>query len=126
MRVLDQDGERVVVALTAPPEALNFRGEVHGGTLATLADVSMALAASAGLAEHTVPITAGLSVHYLRPATGPLLATACLLASSERRRIAEVVITNGDGGQVVAATGTFALVRSAGPPPPALPSGKGD
>lgn len=121
LRLLAQDDHRVTVELTSPAEALNYRGEVHGGTLATLADVSMALAASAGLADDTVPVTAGLVVNYLRPATGRLVAAAEVVAGSERRRITQVVVTDDDDNQIAVATGTFAIVRAGTPPPPPLP-----
>lgn len=122
LRVLPRDDGRTAVELIPRPEALNYRGEVHGGTLATVADVAMAIAASERLSEGVIPVTAGLQMHYLRPAVGAVVAVAEVVASSARRRITQAVITDSDGQEVAAAMGTFALVPSTNPPPPPLPA----
>lgn len=122
LRLLPRDGDRVIVELTPRAEALNYRGEVHGGTIATLADVSMALAAFAGLSDGVVPVTAGLAVNYLRPGSGRLVAAAEVVAGSPRRRIAQVLVTDEEGNHVAAGNGTFAIVAAEHQPPPPIPT----
>ncbi len=120
-RLLTRDGDQVAVELTPRAEALNYRGEVHGGAIATLVDVTMAIAAFDGLPDQVIPVTAGLTVNYLRPGAGRLVAEAEVVARSERRRITHVLVTDGDRNHVASGHGTFAIVHTSDKKPPPMP-----
>lgn len=66
------DGESII-DIPIKEEMLQFHGSVHGGVLATVADMAMAAAVNSLVAENEFTVTAELKVNYLRPATGNVL-----------------------------------------------------
>lgn len=89
-----------------------FEGSVHGGMLATLADVACAVAAAGTYdSEEEVPVTTDLHVRYYRqPLSGPLTATATLVHSGRRLMTSECSIVDDQNRELARATATFMLV----------------
>ncbi|MGH8673911.1 MAG: PaaI family thioesterase, partial [Burkholderiales bacterium] len=57
-------GARLVVGLRVEPKHCNARGTIHGGILATLADVAIGYAIAFSTDPPTAAITANLSLDY--------------------------------------------------------------
>jgi uncharacterized protein (TIGR00369 family) len=89
-----------------------FAGTVHGGMLATLADVTCALATSGHYdLEAEVPVTTDIHVRFYRqPRSGPLVAEARLVHGGRRALSSECAIVDGENRELARATATFMLV----------------
>jgi uncharacterized protein (TIGR00369 family) len=75
---------------------------VHGGAIATLADVALASVAFTQAEEGQTTVTADLKVDFLRPATpGLLIARATVRHRTRRLAFCEVTV-EADGGPIVA------------------------
>jgi uncharacterized protein (TIGR00369 family) len=111
IEVLDDRDGASVVRLRPRPEAHNYRGVVHGGSLATLADVAMAVAANSALTEEYWAVTSGMELHYLRPARGELVAHAVTIQRGRSRVLVEALIKDAEGKGVVKAVATFAVAK---------------
>ena len=75
---------------------------VHGGAIATLADVALASVAFTQAEEGQTTVTADLKVDFLRPATpGLLIARATVRHRTRRLAFCEVTVEE-DGGPIVA------------------------
>jgi len=70
LSVEDASAGTVRLGWRAGPEHLNLQGLVHGGVLATLADVAMGLSVRTSIEPGRRHVTIELGMHYLRPA-GP-------------------------------------------------------
>ncbi len=106
---VDGDGQRAV--LDADQRHLNPHGTVHGGVLASLADMVMASAVAAAGDEAERAVTVSLTMTYLRPAQpGRLTAHAELGTRGEHLSIVEADVVQEESGKTVAhAVGTFAI-----------------
>ena len=89
--------------LTVGPNSINPHGNVHGGSLATLADtVGGCCACSKGGSC----VTANCTLEFLRPATGPrIVCEATPKKMGRTLSVIQVVLTNDQN--VVVATGTY-------------------
>jgi uncharacterized protein (TIGR00369 family) len=92
-----------------------FAGTVHGGMLATLADVACALATSGHYdLECEVPATSDIHVRFYRqPRSGPIVAEARLVHGGRRAMTSECSIMDGDSRELARATATFMIVSRA-------------
>jgi uncharacterized protein (TIGR00369 family) len=87
-------------------------GTVHGGVLATLADVSCATALT-GTYDPSLemPVTTDMHVRYYRqPRSGPLRAEARVVHAGRRLRSAEASVADADNRVLIRATATFMMV----------------
>jgi uncharacterized protein (TIGR00369 family) len=87
-------------------------GSIHGGILATLADVASAVAVNGAYDFATeVPVTTDLHVRYFRqPRGGPLTATAELVHRGRRLLSCESVIEDANGRVLARSTATYMIV----------------
>ncbi len=86
-------------------------GTAHGGLLATLADMTAACALMTVLAPDEARTTIDLTVHYLGPARGDLLATGAVRRRGGRTAVIDVDITAGSDEPVAIGRATFAVLR---------------
>ena len=102
----DGNGEgRARTILEAGPDHLNPHGTVHGGVLATLADVAMGEAAAL---EGNLGVTIEMKVTYLSPGEpGEIAADARVIKRGQRITIVEVELTQGED-MIAHGIGTFA------------------
>jgi acyl-CoA thioesterase len=108
MDVLSGEGDKVQVALDADERHLNPYGTVHGGALATLADVAMGTAVATG---DNRPVTVEMKVTYLEAAPpGRLVATATVRRRGSRITIVECDIDDAEQKAVAHAIATFTTV----------------
>jgi uncharacterized protein (TIGR00369 family) len=87
-------------------------GTVHGGMLATLADVTSAWALSGSYrsAEGT-PVTTDMHIRYYRqPRSGPVAATATVVYEGSRLRSVECSIADGEQRVLARSTATYMIV----------------
>lgn len=93
-------------------------GTIHGGILATLADVTAALTLSGNFDIATErPVTTDMHIRYYRqPKGGPITATGRLVYRGRRILSAESSIVDGEGRELARATATFMIVQMQGLP----------
>jgi uncharacterized protein (TIGR00369 family) len=105
------DGDAAVVTMVADERHLNGHGSVHGGLLATLADIAMGAVLNAHTPDDAGPVTVSLVTTYLEPAPpGSIVATGRITRQGKRITIAGAEITSADGATVATAVGTFTTV----------------
>jgi uncharacterized protein (TIGR00369 family) len=87
-------------------------GSVHGGMLATLADVASASALNASFDANTeIPVTTDLHVRYYRqPTSGPLTAEAHVVHRGRRLLSTECSIVDADQRVLARSTATYMIV----------------
>ena len=89
--------------LEVGPNSINPHGMVHGGALATLGDT---VGGSCACADGRRCVTAGISMEFLRPATGSkIVCEATPKKLGRNLSVIQVVLTNDQNKSV--ATGTF-------------------
>lgn len=107
----DSFGEgRSHLSLPLHPDNSNHFGNVHGGAVATLLDVAMASAARS-LHPETGVVTVGMTLSYLRGATGDLQATGRVRQAGRSLVFCEGEVTDASGQVVATASGTFKVNR---------------
>lgn len=87
-------------------------GTVHGGMLATFADVTAALALTRSLQGSAhIQVTTDMHIRYFRqPKGGPLTARATVVHCGRLILSAECVICDAEGRDLARATATYMLV----------------
>ena len=86
-------------------------GSVHGGMLATFADIASAIALWSSFDRHTqIPITTDLHMRYFRqPTRGPLTAEASVVYRGSRLLSTECAVTDADDRLLARANATYML-----------------
>ncbi|MCZ4499707.1 MAG: thioesterase superfamily protein [Marmoricola sp.] len=108
-----------VMSLPLRAEALNGSGNLHGGVVATLIDVTAGTAAARSerydAALHTL-VTADLHVRYLRtPRGGSVSARAEVIQAGKQLIILECKVTDAEGRLIAAADFSMMVVARRGP-----------
>lgn len=89
--------------LTAGADSINPAGKIHGGALATLADV---VGGCCACSRGGVCVTASSNLEYLRPATGPWIKGVAR-ARKIGRTLAVIQVDLTDSGDRLVACGVF-------------------
>ena len=117
LELISASEEEVVIGLPVQEQHLQNVGFVHGGILATLADVAMGFAAVARTRVDQHVLTGDLRVSYLNPGTGPYIyARGYALKAGRRLVFTEAEIyREADGERVLIckASGTMVVVDKA-------------
>jgi len=116
---LVEHGETTVVTMALTDEVRGaVPGTIHGGVLATMADVTSAMTVTGAFDIATErPVTTDMHVRYLRqPKSGPITATARLVHRGRRILSTECSIVDGEGRDLVRATATYMIVTMQGLP----------
>jgi uncharacterized protein (TIGR00369 family) len=112
-------GEEAVVTMELTDEVRGpAPGTIHGGVLATLADVTCALTLS-GKFDISIerPVTTDMHIRYYRqPKAGPITATGRIVYRGRRILSAESSIVDAEGRELARATATFMIVQMEGLP----------
>ena len=87
-------------------------GTIHGGLLATMADVTCAFALWGTYdPDVVVPVTTDMHIRYFRqPQSGPLTAEGRLVHKGRRIMSAECAVVDGASRELVRATATYMIV----------------
>ena len=98
------------VALTLEPELRNRSGNLHGGALFSLVDITMGLACSSAHGFDKQSVTVECKINYMRAvAEGEVICTSTVLHAGRRTLVVEADVRQNDK-LVAKAQGTFAIV----------------
>ncbi len=111
LRVVPADPGLARLELELRPELLNSFQDAHGGVVTTLADVALAVAAITRDGAARGAITVNLSVSFVGPGRGRLVAEARCLRSGRELAFSEGEVRDAAGELVAKAVGTFKLRR---------------
>ncbi len=101
-----------VVSLDVAPQHQNPYGNMAGGVLATLADITMAMAHDSLLAEDEDGTTVEMKINFIKPVRqGTLRAVGRVITQGRTLRVAECDIFNADQVLVARSSGTFMVLR---------------
>jgi uncharacterized protein (TIGR00369 family) len=106
MEVLSVGENTATLRLKDRPELHNGRGHIHGGAIAALVDMAVGNACRSPPEEDRPTATMSLTVTYLEPAAGDLVAIATVLRRGGGSAAAEARVTLQDGRLVAHAVGT--------------------
>jgi uncharacterized protein (TIGR00369 family) len=118
LKVLQREPTAIVTMELTDDVRGPFEGTIHGGMLATLADVSCAFSLWGTYEPDTEgPVTTDMHVRYYRqPRSGPLTAEAEVVHRGRRLLGAECSIADGQDRVLARATATYMIVPRATPP----------
>ena len=111
LRVVPAEPGLARLELELRPELLNSFQDAHGGVVTTLADVALAVAAITRDGAARGAITVNLSVSFVGPGRGRLVAEARCLRSGRELAFSEGEVRDAAGELVAKAVGTFKLRR---------------
>lgn len=114
-RAMALRGERIghdmaQVRMGFQADQANSRGEVHGGSIATLLDCTLAAAARAHDPAAYGVATIDLTLHYVAAGRGDLIATARCERRGRSISFVRGEVRAEDGTLVAMATGSFKLI----------------
>jgi len=104
------DGKSLL-RFTFEPEYGNRKGDVHGGVLATLADLAMSQAIRSLAADIAGMSTINMTVNYLDTASGNLVARGRIVKLGRTIGVGEATCEDAHGRVVIQATGAFRMIR---------------
>jgi uncharacterized protein (TIGR00369 family) len=112
LRALARDEDSVTISMELTDLFRGFgEGSIHGGMLATFADVASAVALTGYDRESEIPVTTDLHVRYYRqPRSGPLTAEATVVHRGRRLLGTECVVTDAEQRVLARTTATYMLV----------------
>ena len=102
--------DRAQVRMGFQADQANSRGEVHGGSIATLLDCTLAAAARAHDPAAYGVATIDLTLHYVAAGTGDLIATARCERRGRSISFVRGEVRAEDGTLVAMATGSYKLI----------------
>lgn len=94
-----------------PSLARNQKGDIHGGALAALCDTAMARAVRSANIELWGLSTVSMTIDYLEPAAGMVIAEACVSKNGGSLAFAKVNIVSQAGDLLIQASGVFRKIR---------------
>jgi uncharacterized protein (TIGR00369 family) len=110
MKLAGLGGGKATLTLDPRREHLNRQGGLHGGVIATLVDIAMAMALLTWVPEGTRIATVEMKVNYLEThERGRLRARARVLRRGGRLAVGEVDVWDGTGVRVAKGLLTYAL-----------------
>jgi uncharacterized protein (TIGR00369 family) len=99
------------VTLQSRPELENSRGDVHGGVVASLLDAAMGVAVRSSYPGGEGATTVSLTVNYLEPGRGTLVATGRVVRAGQSLASAEASVVDVAGQRVAHAVCTMRILR---------------
>jgi uncharacterized protein (TIGR00369 family) len=115
-RLADFGPDGVTLELTARPDLRQQHGYLHGGVVSYLIDNAITFAAGAALGPDIV--TAAISVDYVRPAVGDLVARAWVVRAGSGRAVLRCDVSTATAAEPVLCAigqGSVAVRRAATP-----------
>ena len=105
----------VTLSLEAREEQRNLGGLVHGGVLATLADMAMGLAVRSAIEPGRRHVTIELGIHYVRATRpGRIHGVGRVVRVGSQVAFASAEIRDISGRLLATASGTFSVTRERG------------
>jgi uncharacterized protein (TIGR00369 family) len=111
LKAIARDEDSVTISMELSEAVRGFgEGSIHGGMLATFADVASAVTLTYDR-ESVIPVTTDLHVRYYRqPRSGPLTAEARVVHRGRRLLGTECVVTDAEQRVLARTTATYMLV----------------
>lgn len=113
VRIAHREPGLARVELDTRPELTNSHQAAHGGVVMTLLDIALAVAAMTTDPQSRGAVTVELSVTFLAPGSGRLVAEGRCLRSGRSLSFSEGEVRDGEGTLVAKALGTFRLRHGA-------------
>lgn len=112
-KILDADpnGGFLRARFDPKPEHMNSLGQVQGGMLTAMLDSTLGPALSTTLSKDEAGPTLALNVSFLRPARGPLIASARVLHRTATIAFMEGQLEDLEGQLLTRATATVKIVK---------------
>jgi uncharacterized protein (TIGR00369 family) len=113
LKLIGREGDTLSATMDLSESVQGFsEGTIHGGMLATFADVVSALALTGSHAAGTErPVTTDMHIRYYRqPRSGPLKAEATVVHRGRRLLSTECVIADAEDQVLARSTATYAVV----------------
>ena len=98
-----------IVSVELRPELMNSFHVAHGGVVMTLLDVAMAMAARTSSGHEGGAMTVDMSLNFLRPASGRVVALGRVLRGGRSLIFCEGEAHDASGQLVAKSLGTFML-----------------
>ena len=111
IRIVGNEPGAPRLELALRPELMNSFHDAHGGVVMALADVALAVAAITQDGTARGAVTVDLSVSFLGPGKGTLVAESRCLRAGRSLAFSEGEIRDVEGTLVAKALGTFKLRR---------------
>ena len=111
LKAVARDEDSLTISMELSETVQGFgEGSIHGGILATFADVASAVALTFDR-ESEIPVTTDLHVRYYRqPRSGPLTAEATVVHRGRRLLGTECVVRDAEQRVLARTTATYMLV----------------
>jgi uncharacterized protein (TIGR00369 family) len=103
---------KAIVRLPYASHFGNSRGEVHGGIVASLLDITLSQALRSTLEGPTNVATISMTVSYLAPAVGVLTCHGRVVRGGRKVAFAEGEVTDEGGASVCRAVATYRVLRA--------------
>ena len=105
---LNAEGD-ALVSVDLRPELMNSFHASHGGVIMTLLDVAMAMAARTSVKHAAGVMTVDMSMSFLRPGTGRVVAQGHVLRGGRSLFFCEGEARDASGQMIAKSLGTFML-----------------
>jgi uncharacterized protein (TIGR00369 family) len=103
---------RSTLRIESRPEFENSRGEIHGGVVASLLDAAMAVAVRSACEPGQGAATISMTVNYVQPGRGTLVAHGTALRTGRSVASAEARVVDAAGALVAHAIGTMRVIAA--------------
>jgi uncharacterized protein (TIGR00369 family) len=113
LSIVDKNGDSIVMTMELTDSVRGLAdGSIHGGILATFADVASAFCLDDSYdTTRLIPVTTDMHIRYYRqPKAGPLTAHATVVHRGSRLLSAECSITDADDRTLARSTATYMLI----------------
>lgn len=98
------------IVLTSRHDLENSRGDVHGGVVASILDAAMGVAVRSKLGRGDGIATVSMTVNYLEPGRGALVATGRAVRVGRTVASTEGEVVDESGRKVAHAVGTMRVI----------------
>jgi uncharacterized protein (TIGR00369 family) len=102
------------IRLEGRPELSNARGDVHGGVVASLLDAAMGVAVRSAYKDGEGATTVSITVNYLEPGRGTLVAIARVMRAGQSLASVEAEVIDQSALRVAHGVATMRILRHAG------------
>lgn len=110
IRLVEASKARSVITLEKRPELVNSVGAMHGGAIMTMLDLVMTVAVRAHYGVAGSVITVDMSVGFVAPSQGDVIAEARVLHGGKSTCFCEAEAKDESGKLLAKAMGTFKAI----------------
>src|SRR3546814_115696 len=111
LRIVQQGEGAATVELPLAEAVANRKGDVHGGAIAGLIDMSMSEAIRSALTDFRGLATVSLSVNFLAVSAGDLTASAVVNRCGRTTAFASAEVRDRDAKLLATGQGAFRIIR---------------